>query len=416
MSQININVHSNSESIDILKNHASIFSSVMSLSNSVIGAGLLSLPFAVGKCGYLVGTIMVIVISIIGMLGLYMLMYAASFEKESTNWSHLGWKTMPKTMKIVDFLCLLGNIGTCAGYLIIIGDLMPDATRHILNESNVNYSDIFVNRHFWICIFILFVLPLVPKTTFNNLRYFSTLAIVCFAYIFVMCQLYAYIPALEDDLDPITKNISATPVSALDFLKVMPILFTAFSCHMNAIAVSSELKNPTSLRIKKSIFYSMSLCAIFYASVGLAGYLTFGDKIKSDILLNYPETWLVTVLRVSLSIAITFSYPMWCAPSRESFCFLVYGKKSTELDKKQFYIITYGIVIVTFIIAMLVHDLGLVVALIGSGSSTSTMYIMPGFLYYYIVPNQSKISKRIVVLWGIAGCIMLPTLTALQFL
>ena len=414
MNNNNVKVNIKYNPIEPYNGNASVFSSVMSLSNTVLGAGLLVLPYAISKCGFIIGVLMIVLMSIMSMLSLYMLMYAASFEKERTNWSLLGVKYMPKTMKLVDFLCLLGNTGACAGYLIIIGDLMPDAIRFMLNVSE---DHILTKRYFWICIFLLFIIPLVSKTTFDKLRYFSTLAIFCFGYILLMCQLYAYVPKCKEDLEK--EQIGTTtlyPTSALAFLKVIPILITAFNCHMNSVAISSELKNPTPTRIIKSIFLSIGLCTIFYISVGLAGYLTFGDKVQSDILLNYPNTWLVTILRVLLSIAIIFSYPMWCNPTRESFCVLFLKKSTADLNKKFFYIVTYGIVFVTFIIALCVKDLGIIVALIGSVSNTSCVYIMPGFLYYYIVPNQSKISQIIVRIWGIVGCIMLPALTILQFI
>ena len=85
----------------------------------------------------------------------------------------------------------------------------------------------------------------------------------------------------------------------------------------------------------------------------------------------------------------------------------------------KFFIVTYSIVAVTVAIAMTVDNLGLVVALIGAGNSTCTVYIMPGFLYYYRVPNKntkcSKCMKVFAFAWGVAGCFFLPFFLGIQF-
>ena len=48
-----------------------------------------------------------------------------------------------------------------------------------------------------------------------------------------------------------------------------------------------------------------------YAMVGLMGYSTFGDKISSNILVDYPDSDVpIIILRIMLSFAISFSYPV----------------------------------------------------------------------------------------------------------
>ena len=50
---------------------------------------------------------------------------------------------------------------------------------------------------------------------------------------------------------------------------------------------------------------AMGICTTAYAITGSFGYLTFGVKVKSDVLLNYhPNDVLVNIARVVLTIIV----------------------------------------------------------------------------------------------------------------
>jgi len=47
-----------------------------------------------------------------------------------------------------------------------------------------------------------------------------------------------------------------------------------------------------------------------YTLAGCSGYGTYGDQIKSDLLINYPETTLTSICRIAISFVVAFSYPL----------------------------------------------------------------------------------------------------------
>lgn len=83
----------------------------------------------------------------------------------------------------------------------------------------------------------------------------------------------------------------------------MIIIF--FQCHVPSIAVYAELKKASVPRFGIVVVIAMAICAAAYAITGSFGYLTFGTKVKSDVLLNYhPKDVLVNCARVTLSVIV----------------------------------------------------------------------------------------------------------------
>jgi dolichol kinase len=59
-----------------------------------------------------------------------------------------------------------------------------------------------------------------------------------------------------------------------------------------------------------------------------------------------------------------------------------------SLDDRLFYIITFVFISLSFILAMIVDDLGIVLALVGSTGSTLVSYVLPGLIYFKVAPQK----------------------------
>lgn len=71
----------------------------------------------------------------------------------------------------------------------------------------------------------------------------------------------------------------------------------------------AELHNPTLKRFGMVTALSTLICTVIYSVTGAYGFLTFGHKVKSDILLNYdPKDSAVTVARAVIVIVVFSTY------------------------------------------------------------------------------------------------------------
>ena len=49
-----------------------------------------------------------------------------------------------------------------------------------------------------------------------------------------------------------------------------------------------------------------------------AGYLAYGDTVKSNILVSYPDNVITSAARVFVSLVVAFHYPLQAHPARRS--------------------------------------------------------------------------------------------------
>jgi amino acid permease len=66
---------------------------------------------------------------------------------------------------------------------------------------------------------------------------------------------------------------------------------------------------------------------LLYLIVAFEGYRTYGSNVMGDILLNYPQTALVTVMRISIAVMVVLSYPLQLDPARRCITSFVHALK-----------------------------------------------------------------------------------------
>ncbi|ETO28288.1 amino acid/polyamine transporter [Reticulomyxa filosa] len=287
-----------------------------------------------------------------------------------------------------------------------------------MQKLNIIPQHIYKERRIWISVFVItLILPIVRWRYLDNLRYVSSFCLGFFAFVVATIFLYAYGPessfnACQNVTPPCPGNIALYPTNAKNFLGVLPLFIFGFTCHQNAFTITNELKSPTHARLNIVVYSAMLCCFIIYSSSSFAGYQTFGsvlDKNNSDVLKLYPETWITTIVRLLLSMNLSLSYPLQCNPCRNCLSQLIFGKSALELDDKRFYMLTYGITCGSWMLALVVNSLGVVLAIVGSTGSTTISYILPGLFYYLTFKNdKTNKMKYLALALAILGCCVVP--------
>ena len=100
----------------------------------------------------------------------------------------------------------------------------------------------------------------------------------------------------------------------------------SFGCAQNCLAIANEIKEKSLKRLNYVLFDMLLFVVCVYLIVGNCGYFTYGSRLKneSDILKLYPKNTITALVRLCISFAVTFSYPLVCHACRKSFCFLVH--------------------------------------------------------------------------------------------
>lgn len=405
------------------KKEASIFSSMMNLSNTILGAGLLGLPFAISKTGFILSFILFIIMGILSFIGLNLSCSAAKIKDRNASYYTLADLSVPRAKKIVDFAVAVKCFGVGTSYFVVIGDLMPAVMQEFL-PSNLKCG-VLSDRHLWIFIFsLLFIFPIVRLNKMDALRFTSIIAVLCFGYVTLIVVLFAFNvlnSGINND-DGGKGKLSAFPESGeiMDFLRVIPIYIFAFTCHQNSFTITNELKKNTLNRLNIVILNSLLLCIIIYCIVGYSGYFSYGSLVCGDILESYPNIIAVAIVRILLAIALAWSYPLQLHPCRKCLTSLMFDTIPDKLDKKKFYILTYSITLSSFAISMVVENLSVVLEFVGSIGSPIISFILPGLFYYKMTDPKIRlqpryeIKRKIAFFYVIFGTIIIPFTFSMQ--
>ncbi|KAJ4427575.1 hypothetical protein ANN_25223 [Periplaneta americana] len=109
---------------------------VMTLANSIIGVGVLAMPFCFKQCGIVLSIVMLLLSSVLSRLACHFLLKAAIMARRR-NFEFLAFHTFGPSGKTIVELCIIGFLmGTCIAFFVVVGDLGPVIVAKALNINN----------------------------------------------------------------------------------------------------------------------------------------------------------------------------------------------------------------------------------------------------------------------------------------
>ncbi|KAI5963193.1 uncharacterized protein KGF55_002985 [Candida pseudojiufengensis] len=322
---------------------ATVKSGTINLLNTIIGAGILTMPYGLKSNGLIFGCFLIILSSLTSSFGLYLQNKVAKYTNQRGNVSYfsLSQLTYPNFSILFDLAISIKCFGVGISYLVIIGDLMPK----IMETLEVNKESIFLKRNIWISIFMFFIItPLSFLKKLNSLKYTSILALFSVGYLICLVVIKYFEIIVLDKNHLNHKIIWFGPISWKQTLSSFPMFVFAYTCHQNMFAIINELKphekdgsqtRQSNLIIRNAIVIAL----VSYLIVGIFGYLTFGNDVNSNIISMYPKSSISSLIgRLCIVIMVALSFPLQCHPCRGSINhvlhFLTEGYNDLKLRKK----------------------------------------------------------------------------------
>lgn len=363
------------------RKHATPSSTTLNLSNTIVGAGSLALPYAFRSAGWLTGSFVLLLVAGMSLLS-FMVLVVCSQRYGITTYQGLAEHALgPRGGRIARFFLLLYTFGSCSGYCVLIGDNFTEALRFWLPEGHL-----LLDRNFLIPICgLLLILMSLPRNL-DPLKYPSMLAIVCILYVVFMCfiQMLTKIP---DELGPGIRSVKGDS----DIFLAFPLLVVAFTCHYNALQFYHELGPATETTVRTMSRVTMSsigLCTTVYFLIAFGGYLMFGDDTKSNVLKSWTDgddTW-VLIAQLAMGLVLVFSFPLVHHALRSNLSDLLgltVKLPNGELRTPNLpHVILTGIMSSLCVgLAVAVPDIGVVLGFNGSINGVMLVYVFPCLIY-----------------------------------
>eukprot|EP00040_Diaphanoeca_grandis_P023662 m.128999 g.128999 ORF g.128999 m.128999 type:complete len:505 (+) comp29370_c0_seq3:100-1614(+) len=377
---------------------ASVFSSVFNLTNTIVGAGVLALPFAFGSTGVILGTIVLFGVFLLIQYSIDLLITCTKYCKASTYHGIAQAAFGKKGVIITHISIFITTFGTMTSYLVIIGDMVAPMIGLFMGGTNDAYCSQYAARQFPITLALFFVIPLSILRNIDSLRYTSILAVVSVLYLLAVVVYKSGQKIIEGgSTDDMTHG------DFLDFsdriFRALPIMTLAFTCHMNVFTIVAGLRLPTVRRVRHVTQGSLTICWLIYTLIGIFGFLTFytESSINGNLLLNYDvEESIIVAGRIAVFVVVLFSYPMLSHPCIASFDGLFFPDKPFSYIRRS--IEVFFIAGANYLIAFFVSDVSLVLGLAGAIGSTAISFVLPALFYMRLHPSSFKSRGKIMAI------------------
>ncbi|EJS44006.1 avt6p [Saccharomyces arboricola H-6] len=407
---------------------ASIRSGVLTLLHTACGAGILAMPYAFKPFGLVPGVIMIVVCGACAMQSLFLQARVANYVPQGrASFSSLTRLINPSLGIVFDLAIAIKCFGVGVSYMIVVGDLMPQIMSVWTKNAWLLSRKVQISM-----IMLFFVAPLSFLKKLNSLRYASMVAISSVAYLCVLVLVHYVAPSEEIlHLKGHVSYFFPQQTHDVNVLKTLPIFVFAYTCHHNMFSIINEQKSTRFGHVMKIPLIAISLALVLYIAIGCAGYLTFGDSIVGNIIMLYPQTVSSTVGRIAIVLLVMLAFPLQCHPARASIHQIfqhftgenatttvtslgepdessplildngldineiieeesIYEPKETPLKGRSFILITCGILIASYLVAISVSSLARVLAIVGATGSTSISFILPGLFGYKLIGSEHK--------------------------
>ncbi|CAH0520012.1 unnamed protein product [Peronospora belbahrii] len=296
-------------------------SAIFNLVSTIIGGGILSLPFAFDKCGLVVALVFTAIAASASTFSLYVVV-SCSRRGHATSYEEVVRIALgARAGRVAVVLLVLLTFLTLVAYVILIKDLVGSLGVNFLYKRPI--SEVEQNILPIVC--VLLVSPALLTRSMDALRFTSVFSLVS---VFVLAfsitvRAVDVVFRRSDIMEVEIRNqipIKMTPDSWVDAVYAFPIISVSFLCHFNVLPVYRELHKPTRQRLKKIVTSTMFSTWLFYMVVGIMGYLFAFQQsggVQGDILNNFSDNdALVNLGRLGLLVTILLSLPLIIQPCR----------------------------------------------------------------------------------------------------
>lgn len=372
-----------------------IWRSSLLVVNAALGAGILNFPQAYAKCGGIATAVTIQMCLLVFITGAFLILAYCADKHGSQNFQDVIRDILgPVAYIFTQIVIVLYMFGSTIAYMILIGDQLQSVGKAINS-----HPPWYLRRQFLMCfVSIVFLLPLCLPKTLKVLSYSSALGTIGAFFVCTVTSVRYFEGTYTVHSDLIEIKLPWT-----DAFAAVPIICFGFQCHVPSVAIYAELKKASVPRFGIVTVIAMGICTTAYAITGSFGYLTFGVKVKSDVLLNYhPNDVLVNIARVVLTIIVlsTAAMVLFCGRSCVEGLYLSFFRMSPALaevnERRRRIVQTLVWFALSLVIALFVTDIGYAVALIG-GLAALFIFFYPGIclvqemLQYPVLTSSRKL-------------------------
>ncbi|XP_075804731.1 solute carrier family 38 member 6 isoform X1 [Microtus pennsylvanicus] len=378
--------------------------SVFNVMNAIMGSGILGLAYVMANTGILGFSFLLLLVAFLASYSVHLLL-SMCIQTAVTSYEDLGLFAFGLPGKVVVAgTIIIQNIGAMSSYLLIIKSELPAAISEFLpgDHSGSWYLD-GQTLLLIICVGVVFPLSLLPRIGF--LGYTSSLSfffMVFFALVIVIKKWSIPCPVALSCIDGVFQISNATDDCkpklfhfSKESIYAVPTMAFSFLCHTSILPIYCELRSPSKKRMQNVTNTAIALSFLLYYVSALFGYLTFYDRVESELLQGYskylPHDVVVMAVKLCILSAVLLTVPLIHFPARKALMMILFSSFPFSWIRHSLTTLALNIIIV--LLAIYVPDIRNVFGVVGASTSTCLIFVFPG-LFYLKLSREDFLSPK----------------------
>eukprot|EP01060_Flectonema_neradi_P026266 TRINITY_DN3514_c1_g1_i1.p1 TRINITY_DN3514_c1_g1~~TRINITY_DN3514_c1_g1_i1.p1 ORF type:complete len:514 (+),score=61.99 TRINITY_DN3514_c1_g1_i1:520-2061(+) len=402
---------------------ASILASTVALVKSILGIGLVSMPYI---CS-MVGTVNYCLFLAVFMLPSHFsnICLAKTVDLVLGPWNG----GQPKIVDRVDYLTLgVLSFGSKSQWWILVffliviwgGTVSLFIALHDILIGYVEHIDVLGNSWVLVTLIAAVVFPLCCLDTLHALRHTSYVGIVGIA------ALSASLWYRADRSHHGFSDMDSASFEASN-LSLLPVFIFSYMGQFNFIRVYCELQRRTPKRVSVVSSLSLFVSFLFYALTGVGGYLAFMDGTKQDVFgnLQHLDDVATHISKVLFAASLMFTAPVYLFEARNMIEDLIaamypvtdeFGEVVQTRSISRRVAVVMVLLVTMVVVAVSYPHVVQVLGLLGATTSTMMMVIFPPIFLIKISRFLNRPLSPFMMLsckaFAVSGFVAVPTFTA----
>lgn len=369
--------------------------------NSIIGSGVIGIPYALQRAGFGFGLILLCLVAYITDYSIILMIRCGHISGRFSYQGIMEAAFGRPGYILLGILQFFYPFVAMVSYNVVVGDTV---TKVIVRLLGLSHDSLFAKRQITVLFATLIItIPLCLYRNVSKLAKISFLSLVCIAFI-----LFTIFVRMGSMAHRVPEHKASWAFFNTDIVPAIGIMAFAFMCHHNTFLIYSSIDEPNERKWEVVTHASITVSLLVAVMFGLAGYATFAAFSQGDLLENYCwDDDLMNLSRLLFSVQILLTYPIECFVTREVIENSMFvSEANTQISERTHYAITLAIVAVTYFISIATDCLGVVLELNGVLAAVPLAYVLPALSYLRLSEgaalSREKLPALMVVVFGVA--------------
>ncbi|KDO31736.1 hypothetical protein SPRG_03656 [Saprolegnia parasitica CBS 223.65] len=395
----------------------SVKGSMFTMTVSIVGAGVLALPYAVNQVGVLLGIGIILLGACLAYYSLFLLVVCSDISHE-TSYMHLAHATSgPRLAMFVQGVICMNLLGTAVGFFVASSELILLVVKPTQYFGAIEMGSDRDTRNALIgALCLCFVYPLSLFRSLSSLRFSSLFSILCIVFLTITVVVkyfqFAHL-GFAPDFWYQCEHLTMFNFKPSRILTAVPLVVFAYTCHPNVLPIYLQLKRRSSPRMYKVARRSLGVASLVYLALSVFAVFTFGDQTRSNFLENdYHGDAAIIAGCIFLGVSIVVTTPLYIHTLRNCINEAVWGNAGSTL---RHVFLTTVLVATAVTLALLATDIASVLGILGATTNPIICFVMPAF-YICQLGDASLICHKYtavticLLLCALSGCSLLQQL------